>query len=244
MNLPIPHGGKLVLDFDGVLCDSATECLHIAWGAYNGFGVEAFGADAGTYAVPADVAERYWRTRPSMRHLAHFIVPLLDGPEPADRAAFAERFASLPAATTAAFTWAAREYREAVRAHRRDAWLALHGVWPEIAALAEGAYIATARDRGSVCEILAAHGVRADPSRIYDELSEKTGALAEIAAREALDRSDVWLLDDSVDNCRMAKDAGFGAGWASWGCSDPGDEAIAVAEGIPVIGLEADAAAA
>ena len=244
MNLPIPPRSQLVLDFDGVLCDSATECLHIAWAAYNGFGVEAFGACEGTYAVPAEVAERYWRTRPYMRHLAHFIVPLLDGPPPADRAAFAERFASLSPARTAAFTWAAREYREAVRAHRRDAWLALHRVWPQIAALAEGAYIATARDRGSVCEILAAHGVRADPARNYDELSEKTAALAEIAARESLDRAQVWLLDDSVDNCRLAKDAGFGAGWASWGCSDPGDEAIAVANDIAVIRLEADVAAA
>ena len=123
--LRFPRAGQLVLDFDGVLCDSATECLHNSWASYNGFDVEAFGARTGPYAVPADVAARYWRTRPFMRHLAHFVVPLLDGPVPSDRVAFAERFASLPAGMAEGFATGARAYRAAVRAQRwacRSLW--------------------------------------------------------------------------------------------------------------------------
>ena len=194
--------------------------------------------------MPDDVAARYRRTRPFMRHLAHFIVPLLDGPVPSDRVAFAERFASLPEGMAAAFAAEARAYRAAVRAGRRDDWLALHGVWAPAAELVDGAYIATARDRASVIEILGAHGVRVDPGWIYDELSEKTAALAEIAEREAVPRGGVWLLDDSIDNCLAARAAGFGAGWASWGCSDLGDEAIAIARDVPVITLAASRVAA
>jgi phosphoglycolate phosphatase-like HAD superfamily hydrolase len=238
MNVPVPRGGQLVLDFDGVLCDSAGECLDIIWASSNDFGIEAFAARDGKHAVPAEVAEAYWSTRPYMRHLQHFIVPLLGGPVPEDRAAFAERFASLAPGVADAFAKAARTYREAVRAGRRDDWLARHGVWPQVAELVDGAYIATARDRASVIDILAAHGVQADPARIFDELTEKTATLARIAARESLTPDKVWLLDDSVDNCRAAKAAGFGAGWASWGCSGPGDEATAVAHAIPVIRLE------
>ena len=121
---------------------------------------------------------------------------------------------------------------------QREPWLALHGVWPQVARLVDGAYLATARDRASVAEILGAHDVRVDPARIFDELTEKTATLGEVARRESRDRGDVWLLDDSIDNCLAARGAGFGAGWASWGCGDPGDRAIAEEHGIPVIALD------
>lgn len=243
MSPMIPSDCQLVLDFDGVLCDSAGECLQIAWCAHKGAPVQAFPALEGTYRVPADVAERYWATRPYMRHLAHFVVPLLDGPVPPDRAAFAERFASLPAGLADDFARSARRYREAVRAQRREAWLELHGVWPQVSRLVDGAYIATARDSASVLEILGVHGVRPDPARIFDTLSEKQTALGAIAEREGRARADVWLLDDSIDNCLAARAAGFGAGWASWGCGAPGDEAIAVRHDIAVVTLDALAAA-
>lgn len=242
MSPTIPSDCQLVLDFDGVLCESAGECLQIAWCAHTGVPVEAFPPREHSYRVPADVAERYWRTRPYMRHMAHFVVPLLDAPPPADRAAFAERFASLPEGLADAFADAARAYRAQVRRLRREAWLDLHGVWPEVSRLVDGAYIATARDRASVLEILGAHGVRADCGRIFDTLSDKRAALGEIAERESLAPADLWLLDDSIDNCLAARAAGFGAGWASWGCSAPGDEAIAMEHGIAVITLDALAA--
>lgn len=235
LSATIRGAGQLVLDFDGVLCDSAAECLRICWFAMTGKSVAAFSS---AEAVPTDVAARYWHTRPFMRHLAHFVVPLLDGPAPHDRAAFAERFDGLPEGFADAFAAKARAYRTAVRDRQRAAWLDLHGVWSQVADLIPGAYLATARDRDSVVEILGAHGFRPDPARIYEELSEKTSTLATIAVRESLAHADVWLLDDSIDNCLAARDAGFDAGWASWGCGDPGDEAIARANQIPVVTLD------
>src|ERR1044072_8248210 len=72
--LRFPRAGQLVLDFDGVLCDSATECLHIIWASYNGFGVEAFGARTGPHAVPAAGAARHWRGRRLLGALARVVV--------------------------------------------------------------------------------------------------------------------------------------------------------------------------
>ncbi len=237
MTVTIPHGSRLVLDFDGVLCDSALECLHIVVRAHAGAPAAAF-----LDPIEDDVAARYWSTRPFMSHMGHFLVPLLGGLAPADRAAFAARFATIPTAQVEAFAAAARAYRALVRSERREQWLALHEVWPQVSRLVEQAYVATARDRASVMEILAAHGVHADPGRIYDELGEKTAALAEIAARESVSPADVFLLDDAIQNCLAAQAAGFATGWASWGCGDPGDEATAIEHGIPVIAL-ADLAA-
>jgi phosphoglycolate phosphatase-like HAD superfamily hydrolase len=232
----IPCGAQLVLDFDGVVCDSALECLYVCWYAHTGAPVDAFAA-RDRHPVPVDVAERYRLTRPFMRHLEHFVVPLLDGPAPVDRATFAARFDALPEGLAKRFAADARAYRAAVRERHRERWLALHGVWRQVARLAGGAYIATARDSASVVDILAAHGVHVEGARIYAELTEKVTTLALIAERESLRREEVCLLDDSIDNCLAARAAGFGAAWASWGCGDPGDAALARARRIPVLAL-------
>jgi phosphoglycolate phosphatase-like HAD superfamily hydrolase len=233
VSFKIPATSQLVLDFDGVLCDSALECLHIIVRALAGAPVSAF-----LDPIDDDVAVRYWRTRPFMSHMGHFLVPLLGGLAPADREAFAARFAEIPKAQVESFAAAARAYRELVRGERREDWLALHEVWSQVSRLVGRAYIATARDRVSVLEILSAHGVQADPGRIYDELGEKTAALADISRRESVAPADVFLLDDAIQNCLAAQAAGFGTGWASWGCGDPGDESIAIAHDIPVIALD------
>ena len=221
-----------VFDFDGVVCDSIRECRRIAWYAFVGGAVADFGIE-----VPDRVRERFGHQRPFMRQLAHFIVPLLDGPEIADRASFDARCDELAAVDTRAFTAAADAYRAAVRGARRAEWLACHDVHPEVVALLDGAYIATARDGESVLELLAAHGVRMDPERIFASLTSKTGALAEIAGLEGVDPAGVQLIDDSVVNCLAARKAKFGAAWASWGYGAPGDEAIARDDGIPVLKL-------
>ena len=221
-----------VFDFDGVVCDSIRECRRIAWYAFVNGAVADFATE-----VPDRVRDRFGRQRPFMRQLVHFIVPLPEGPEIADRAAFDARFDELAAGDARAFTEAAHAYRAAVRGARHAEWLACHDVQPKIVALLGGAYIATARDRESVLDLLAAHGVRMDPERIFASLTDKTGALAEISRLEGVDPAGVQLVDDSVVNCLAARKAKFGAAWASWGYGAPGDDAIARDNGIPVLTL-------
>ncbi|MEA2494237.1 MAG: hypothetical protein QOJ29_2148 [Thermoleophilaceae bacterium] len=224
----------LVLDFDGVLCDSVDECLQIAWFAHTGAPARAF-AEQGIAAVPPVVAARFRRARPFMRQLAHFLVPLLDAPATRDAAAFDAYFARLPQEQTAAFAAAATAYRSAVRRAYSERWLTAHRVHARIAAMAHDTYIATARDDASVTAILGAHDVQVTPARVFGSLHEKTAALASIAALESARAQDVWLIDDSVQNCLAAHAAGFGACWASWGYRVPGDPAIACSAGIPAV---------
>jgi len=227
MSVRAAHGPEvLVLDFDGVLCDSIEECTLVAHLAYEGLPARAF-AEPGLAGVPPDVVERFRHYRPFMRHLGHFLVALVDTGPPQDHAAFAARYARVPTARAETFVETATAVRAEVRRDHLAAWLARHRVEAAIAALAAGAYIATARDASSVLEIGRAHGLRLNHARIFHSLRDKTDALASIASLESVRRSDVRLVDDSIENCLAAKAAGFGAGWATWGYHAPGDAKIA-----------------
>jgi phosphoglycolate phosphatase-like HAD superfamily hydrolase len=226
----------LVLDFDGVLCDSIDECVIVAHIVHAGLPPEAFG-DPGLAGVPLDVRERFRSCRPFMRHLGHFLVPLVAPEAPIDRASFAARFEQLAPADVEAFVERAGAVRRSVRATHETAWLARHRVEPGPAARAAGAYIATARDAASVQRILAAHGVAIDARRIFGDLRSKVAAMRSIAARHGVPDRAVRLVDDSIENCIDVQAAGFDARWASWGYHAPGDADAARAHDIPALGI-------
>ncbi len=233
-----PAPAVVVLDFDGVLCDSLDECVRIAWAAHEGRPAQAFVA-VGAEGVPDAVVERFRRWRPYMRSLEHFLVAIVDdGEPPADNPAFAARHAALAPAQVQAFVTAALAYRAEVRTYHRRAWLAHHRVQQRLARLATVSYLATARDRASVREIMGAHGVRLASTRVFHSLSEKVPALETIAGLESVQSEDVGLVDDSVANCIAARGAGYGALWASWGYSAPGDPALAAEHDIPVLTVD------
>lgn len=221
----------LVLDFDGVLCDALDECTLVAHLVHAGLAPADF-ADPGLAGIPAAVIEHVRRCRPFMRHLGHFIVPLVTTVPPPDRAAFAAQFARIPRAQVEAFIDAATTFRAAVRRDHEAQWLEHHHVKGRVAARANGAYIATARDAESVWQILRSHGARPNAARIFPSLRDKTGALEVIASLESVTAADVRFVDDSIENCLAATAAGYTAEWASWGHHAPGDAEIAHEHGI------------
>jgi hypothetical protein len=186
----------LVLDFDGVLCDAIEECTLVAHLAHAGLGAGDF-VDPGLAGVPAAVIERVRRCRPLMRHLGHFLVPLVDTLPAQDRATFAARFARIPQEQVEAFVDAATSIRAAVRHDHEAQWLEHHHVDARLTALPNGAYIATARDANSVRQVLRAHGVELNRTRIFHSLRDKTRALEVIAARESALAADMGVVGSS-----------------------------------------------
>jgi phosphoglycolate phosphatase-like HAD superfamily hydrolase len=227
-----------VFDFDGVLCDSLEECMMVAWYAYDGKPVRWF-LNPGLAGVPDDVVARFQGCRPFMRHLAHFLVPLVEHDLPGTHGEFATRFDALPGEQIESFARAAEGFRAKLRARHPEPWRARHTVDVRLADLVRDGYIATARDRDSVGQILGSHGIEVPESRIFGSLRDKTEALAKIAERESLDPLHVVLVDDSVENCLAARSSGFDAYWASWGYHADGDAATAVRHGISVVTVEA-----
>lgn len=227
----------LALDFDGVLCDSIEECTLVAHIANEGLPAAAFAAP-GMAGVPSAVAERIRHSRPFVRHLGQFLVALTIDRPPRDHAAFAACYARIPAARVDAFVAAAIAIRAAVRRDHLQCWLARHRFETALTAIAGQAYIATARDADSVRVILEAHEVQFDDARIMHSLREKTHALESIASRESVLRSDVRLVDDSIENCLAARAAGFATDWAAWGYHAPGDHRTARANGIRALTVD------
>lgn len=226
----------VVLDFDGVLCDSIQECTLVAYLAHEGLAPRRF-VEPGLAGVPGPVIARVRSWRPFVRQLAHFVVAFTDTPAPRNQADFADCFAKVPPTEVEAFVDAASAVRAAARRNHRAAWLARHRVNAAVGVVGAETYIATARDAESVCEILRFHGVHVNEARIFDSLHDKTLALDSIASLEAVPPADVLLIDDSIENCRAATAAGYTAEWASWGYTAPGDAAIAREYGIRSLAL-------
>lgn len=228
----------LVFDFDGVLCDSLDECMMVAWYVRDGKPVRSF-LDPGLKGVPKHIVERFQGCRPFMCHLAHFLVPLVELDPPGSRAEFAARFDALPSEDIERFASAAEGFRAELRVKHPESWRARHTVEARLGNLVRDGYIATARDRDSVGQILGAEGIDVPDERIFGSLRDKTDALHEIAERESLEPIDVVLVDDSIENCVAARRSGFAAYWARWGYHADGDAQTAREHGIPVVTVEA-----
>jgi phosphoglycolate phosphatase-like HAD superfamily hydrolase len=236
MNASSRRRPVLALDFDGVICDSLTEGLLVSWNAHIGAPVEAF-ADPGLAGVPPEVTDRFTRCRPFARHLGHWLVPFVAGSVPTSQREFAARYDELTEAQVLSFTATAGRYRAQVRRLYPEQWLAHHHVQLALAPALAEAYVVTARDARSVRQILDAHAIGIDKTRIFGSRSDKNTALRAIAVREAVEPPAVTLVDDNIENCVAAKSAGYAAWWATWGYNSDGDSALAASFGIPAISI-------
>jgi phosphoglycolate phosphatase-like HAD superfamily hydrolase len=230
--------GVLVLDFDGVICDSWRECALVTWGAHHRRPAEDFRAEA-VADLPADFLDRFRALRGYARRLGDFLVPVLAADDPiTSQQDFDRALGRLDAAVVAEFVEQATEYRATVRDTFRDRWLRAHVLYDGMVGLmgqvAGRLYIVTARDETSVQELLAAHGTHIPSDRIYGSQQSKRAALAEIRERE-----DAWLyfVDDSLPNVVAARADGHRSAWARWGYSAPEHGAEAARLGVPMLAL-------
>lgn len=230
--------GVLVLDFDGVICDSWRECAFITWAGQHGWAPSEFAASSFP-AIPGAFIQRFLALRGYARHLGHFLVPVLpSSAQISCRADFDLYYAGLAPEVVATFVERALRFRASVRNRHREQWLAFHvlyeGVPELLSPLSDRLYIVTGRDRQSIRELLARHGIAVPSERIYSERGSKGAALCDIQASE---HAGVHFIDDDLDDVVAAKAAGHRAVWALWGYSAPEDRARAVRLGVPVLSL-------
>lgn len=230
--------GVLVLDFDGVICDSWRECALVTWAAQHGCAPERFGVTAWK-ALPATFVERFRVLRGYARHLGHFLVPVLAGSaQIGSQDDFDRYYASLPPAAVAEFIRRASAYRAAARTRRHTHWLAMHDLHPGLASvlsrIRHHLYIVTARDSGSARELLSQHGITVEPERIYGGQHSKGAALADIRVRE---RAELFFVDDNLGNVVAAQADGHHVAWALWGYSVPEHHTEATRLRVPVLSL-------
>jgi phosphoglycolate phosphatase-like HAD superfamily hydrolase len=237
--MPAP---KLILDFDGVVCDALEECALVTW---LGVHQPQPGTPISAYleAMPRGFLERFRTVRDYSRLLAHFVV--------AHRAAagsirakadFDRLFEVIPADYIVRFSVAASAARQRCRDEESDLWLDLHTLYDEIPDLlhrhAGEVAIVTAKDEESVWAILNRHGLAHTVVEVIGECGRKAEAVVDLCARHGSDPRSTTFIDDNLANVVGVASTGARTLWATWGYATPEDQAEATERGVPRLALE------
>ena len=210
----------LVLDFDGVICDSVDECFASSWTAYHELRLGRTGAR------PDDAMRQGFKIlRPFVRSGEDFVLIqeiLARGTRVADQASFDA---------------AARKEGEAVRERyrelfyqarsdhlRRDraGWLALNRVYPHmklaLSRLPSSAppFVLSTKKPPFIAEILAANGVGIPPERIiWSDAEPKLHTAARL--RDQAGCPEAVFIEDQVDAIQGNADPRIRPYLATWG---------------------------
>ena len=210
----------LVLDFDGVICDSVDECFASSWAAYHEMRLGRTGAR------PDDsLRHRFTVLRPFVRSGEDFVFIqeiLARGITVGDQASF-------DAAARKGGEAARERYRELFYQARSDllrrdraGWLALNRVYPHmklaLSRLPASAppFVLSTKKPPFITEILAANHVAIPADRIiWSDAEPKLRAAARL--RDQSGCSEVVFVEDQVDAIQDNADPRIRAYLATWG---------------------------
>jgi phosphoglycolate phosphatase-like HAD superfamily hydrolase len=215
----------LVLDFDGVICDSIDETFLTSWNAYH----ELF-----LKKEPASVPLAFRRTfavlRPFIRTGEDFVLIqelLATGRTVRDQAEFDEALRA--AGPQRLSQWRELFYaaRTKLLANERGSWLAMNRIYPHVAAaltaLPAGSApcILSTKKAEFISEILTAHGISVPRERIhYSDGSVPKLTIVEKLRREGSFASAI-LVEDQIDALRGNANPAVQGLLAQWGYVKP-----------------------
>lgn len=230
-----------VFDFDGVLFDTARECLAVAFRAMRdqpGPAAERWGK---LDAAPADLAQPFLTHR-------HWVGPpwqyavLLDCLAREELPASTDEFLKISAERKAELSDFTARYFAARAELARDeaAWCAVIEPFPALQVFAQlhaggQAAILSTRDEHSIARILARYGQHAPTQLPRAGVHEKWQILSELATQRGLSPRQVFFLDDYLHHALPARERGFAAHLALWGYLGPDDVAAAGCAGLPCL---------
>jgi phosphoglycolate phosphatase-like HAD superfamily hydrolase len=237
----------LVLDFDGVIADSAPECFEVALRTYADLAPESGLDRCGRPAL----FQGFLALMPLGNRAEDFGVCLaaLDaGASLPDQAAYDRFRDARPAGWREAFHRRFYEHRAAFAAADPAGWRALnppYGAFLTLLRRYAGRVplaLATAKDRGSVRALLSDWGVGPlFPEALVldkDAGENKVAHLTLVRERLQLPFGALTFLDDKVNHLHAVSPLGVRCGLAAWGYNGPREHAQARARGYLVCGLE------
>ncbi len=238
-----PGGGRkrslLVLDFDGVICDSIDECFVSSWIAY----YELYRREHAPQ-VPVRLRAEFARLRPFIRSGEDFVLIqsiLSKGVPVPDQAAF-------DAAAERAGVETLRTYRELFYAARRDLlsrdrafWLSLNRIYPHIVAafallpVDAPVHILSTKRLEYITETLSEAHIHFPHARIHlSPTSTKLPTVEALRVAGGFERA--VFVDDQIDYLLGNDNPQVDAYLASWGYVKP--EWLTPGSGVSVMGPE------
>lgn len=228
----------LVLDFDGVISDSAPEAFIVALRTYTALRADPSAlrmqrrADSQT---PAQIREdplyaRFVEMMPLGNRAEDFAVEislLASQAEARDQVGFDRAFAAESRGFMAAFQERFYRVRASLRADDPARWAGLMGPYPDFVSLLQrrsndvGLAIATAKDRTSVRLLLRAYGIDGlfPDERLLDKEAgrSKRVHLAALQERTGAAYSEIVFVDDKVSHLDDVGAMGVSSVLAAWG---------------------------
>lgn len=215
----------LVLDFDGVICDSVDECFVTSWEAR----LRLRGGTGPAPAAPPGQAEAFAHLRPFVRNGEDFLVILeaaSTGTPLRDQAGFDAFAATIPPADLAGFTARFYEVRERMLVEDRPRWLRLNRVYPHaraalLAAIRAGVplRILSTKRQPYILEILAANGIILPPEDVRHTTEHKAPVVRALLDASGCGRA--VFVDDQIDYLAGLDDPRIEGYLAVWGYVRP-----------------------
>ena len=235
----------IVLDFDGVVWDSANESFEQAWIAWKEVRGPV-GVERGDANRLFDAAR--WQCKDG--HDFYIVMSLITegrtdvGDMPA--AAFRQARQTLGRSPEAeAFVTAFYDSREHMRTQDFDHWCSLQrpfpGVVEQIDALrreARGVAVATTKDAPSATALLENAGIHDLPVYGREVSLDKNDHMRAIQAHYGVEAANTAFVEDLLENLRHVAAQGMKLVLADWGYNTPAERERARAEGIAVVSLQ------
>jgi phosphoglycolate phosphatase-like HAD superfamily hydrolase len=210
----------LVLDFDGVICDSIRECFASSWIAYHG--LERGSGDA---LPPRRIPAGFSKLRPFIRTGADFlfIQEILDtGAEVSDQPGFDELTRHGGERKRARYHELYYRARTALLERDRASWLGMHRIYPHVATgfarmgPAAPLFILSTKKPRFIMEILSAAGIQVPEERILlSETEPKLVAVERLRRNGGHERAS--FVEDQLDHIRENANPGIDVFLATWG---------------------------
>jgi phosphoglycolate phosphatase-like HAD superfamily hydrolase len=210
----------LVLDFDGVVCDSIKECFVSSWIAYHGLE-----RGSGDTAVPSEMPIGFSRLRPFIRTGADFLFIqeiLATGAEVIDQRAFDELTRAAGEPKRARYHELYYRARTALLERDRASWLAMNRIYPHIAegfALMGPAtlpFILSTKKPRFIAEILAAARIEMPAERIlWSDAEPKLVTVERLRRDGGCERA--CFVEDQLDHIRENTNPRIDVFLATWG---------------------------
>ena len=215
----------LVLDFDGVICDSVEECFVSSWEAR----FRLHGGEDPVPPPPAGGLAAFARMRPFVRNGEDFLVILEAvgrGIAVGSQAAFDALAEEIGPLVLADFKARFYDARERLLAEERGRWLRMNRVYPHARAAllaAAGAGLAlrilSTKRPPYIIEILSANGVAFPPQHVCHTTGPKVPVVRELLAASGCARA--VFIDDQVDYLAGLDDPRIEGRLAAWGYVRP-----------------------
>ncbi len=192
----------LVLDFDGVICDSIEECFASSWTAYHDLFLQGAAPAASSEAHAA-----FARLRPFVRSGEDFVLIqklVDDGVSIGSQAQFDEEARRAGSGRMERFMHLFYEARASLLKADRDGWLRMNRIYPHVAAgiagLPAGAVLCVLSTKRPpfIAEILGAQGIALPQERIiHSEGEPKLAAVERLRMQGGFERA--IFVEDQID---------------------------------------------